>query len=252
MTRIPVTRWSWVLVTVLMFPVIAQFGMAQTSTGEIDVTVVDTSGAVIPNATVIVRGAQTGNVVRQLKTNSVGSATAPLLPPATYNLDVEARGFERLARNGIRLNVGATVSLKLGLQTGGVTQTVTVVGQTPLLQEKSAVLSQTFNQAAIRQLPISGRNYLELGNLVAGAVPSHGSRDDTFSMYGNSGIQNAFLLDGARNQSYIRGLDTGVSGGSGVLASRDAYRPPLDALQEMSVQGSNFSAEYGASAGAVV
>jgi hypothetical protein len=225
---------------------------AQTSTGEIDITVVDSTGAVVPNATVTISGAQTGNVVRRLKTNDAGIATAPLLPPAIYNINVEATGFERLARNGINLNVGGTVSLKLELQTGGVTQTVTVVGQTPLLQEKSAVLSETFNQTAIRELPISGRNYLQLGNLVAGAVPSHGSRDDTFSMYGNSGIQNAFLLDGARNQSYIRGLDTGVGGGSAVLASRDAYRPPLDALQEMSVQASNFSAEYGASAGAVV
>ncbi|HEX7359791.1 MAG TPA: TonB-dependent receptor [Bryobacteraceae bacterium] len=243
---------GWAALTAILLFVSAPFGSAQTSTGEIDVTVVDATGAVVPDATVTVKGAQTGNVVRRLKTNNLGSATAPLLPPATYDLDVEATGFERLARNGIRLNVGATVSLKLALQTGGVSQTVTVVGETPLLQEKSAVISQTFNQTAIRQLPISGRNYLQLGNLVAGAVPSHGSRDDTFSMYGNSGIQNAFLLDGARNQSYIRGLDTGVGGGSGVLAARDAYRPPLDALQEMSVHSSNFSAEYGASAGAVV
>ena len=226
--------------------------LAQTSTGEIDVTVIDASGGVVPNAAVTITGAETGNVVRQLKTSDVGTAEAPLLPPATYNLEVQAHGFDRLAHNGITLNVGATVNLSLKLQTGGTTQTITVVGEAPLLQEKSAVLSQSFDQTAIRQLPISGRNYLELGNLVAGAVPSNGSRDNTFSMYGNSGIQNAFLLDGARNQSYIRGLDSGVSGGNAVVASRDAYRPPLDALQEMSVQASNFSAEYGASAGAVV
>ncbi|HZQ52038.1 MAG TPA: TonB-dependent receptor [Bryobacteraceae bacterium] len=243
---------SRLVVSIAISVLLVGISLAQTSTGEIDVTVVDSSGAVVPNATVIVTGAQTGNVVRTLKTDNAGIAAAPLLPPATYNLDVEANGFERLARNGINLNVGATVSLKLQLQTGGVTETVTVVGQTPLLQEKSAVLAETFNQTAIRQLPISGRSYLELGNLVAGAVPSSGSRDNTFSIYGNSGIQNAFLLDGARNQSYIRGLDTGVSGGNPVLASRDAYRPPLDALQEMSVQTSNFSAEYGASAGAVI
>src|SRR5581483_11846731 len=206
-----------VIMTVLMFSVLPQLGKTQTSTGEIDLTVLDSSGAMIPNATVIITGAQTGNVVRRLKTDNAGIAAAPLLPPSTYNLDVEANGFERLARNGINLNVGATVSLKLQLQTGGVTGTVTVVGQTPLLQEKSAVLAETFNQTAIRQLPISGRSYLELGNLVAGAVPSSGSRDNTFSIYGNSGIQNAFLLDGARNQSYIRGLDTGVSGGNPVL-----------------------------------
>jgi Carboxypeptidase regulatory-like domain len=231
------------LVVLLAFFILSHPAEAQTSTGEIDITVVDPSGAVIPNTTVNITGAETGNLVRRLKTNSVGTARAPLLPPGTYNITAAAPGFQRLVRSGITLNVGSTVNLKLALQTGGVTQTVTVVGQTPMLQEKSAVLSQTINQTALRQLPLEGRNYLKLGNLLPGAVPSHGSRDDTFSMYGNSGIQNAFVLDGARNQNYLRGLDN---------RARDAVRPPLDALQEMTVQSSNFSAEYGAAAGAVI
>lgn len=243
---------SSVLIAIAMLFAIGEIATAQTSTAEIDITVLDPTGAIIPNATLTVTGAETGNIVRQLKTNSIGTASVPLLPPGAYNITAMAPGFSRLVRKGINLNVGATLNLKMALQTGAVTETVTVVGQTPLLEERSAVLSQTINQTAIRQLPITGRNYLELGNLVAGAVPSHGSRDNTFSMYGNSGIQNAFLLDGARNQSYIRGLDSGVVGGNPVVGARDAYRPPLDALQEMSVQTSNFSAEYGSSAGAVV
>ena len=227
----------------LLLFISGQFLVAQTSTGEIDITVVDQTGAVIPGASIIIKGAETGNVVRQLKTNSVGAANAPLLPPGSYDISATDSGFRRLARNGIDLNVGTTLNLRLALQTGSATQTVTVVGRTPLLQEKSAVLSHTINQTALRELPLEGRNYLRLGNLLAGAVPSHGSRDDTFSMYGNSGIQNAFVLDGARNQNYLRGLDN---------RARDAVRPPLDALQEMTVQSSNFSAEYGASAGAVI
>lgn len=236
----------------LIFFANGQFAPAQTSTGEIDITAVDPSGAIIPNATLIITGAETGNIVRRLKTSDVGTASAPLLPPGTYDITAAAPGFQQLVRKGITLNVGTIPTLRLELQPGSITQTVTISGQTPLLEEKSSALSQTINQTAIRQLPISGRNYLQLGNLVAGAAPSHGSRDNTFSVYGNSGIQNAFLLDGARNQSYIRGLDSGVSGGNSVVGARDAYRPPLDALQEMSVQTSNFSAEYGASAGAVV
>lgn len=95
----------------------------------------------------------------------------------------------------------------------------------------------------IVQLPLNGRNYLELGRLAAGAIPSQGSRDQTFSAYGNGGLQNAFLMDGARNESYLRGLDN---------RARDILRPPLDALAEFQVQTSNFSAEFGASAGAIV
>lgn len=241
-----------VLISIFLFLAVGNIVVAQTSTGEIDMTVVDPSGAVIPNATVTITGAETGNVVRRLKTNRVGVATAPLLPAGIYNMTATAPGFRQLVRTDIRLNVGSTLSLTLALRTGQVTQKVTVVGRTPLLQEKSAVLTQTINQTAIRELPLPGRNYLQLGDLVAGAVPSNGSKDDSFSMYGLSGLQNAFLLDGARNQSYIRGLDTGVGGGNPVVGARDAYRPPLDALQEVTVQSSNFSAEYGASAGAVV
>ncbi|MGH8311187.1 MAG: TonB-dependent receptor, partial [Steroidobacteraceae bacterium] len=95
----------------------------------------------------------------------------------------------------------------------------------------------------MQQLPLNGRNYLQLGNLTAGAVPNTRSRDRTFSAYGNRGLQNAFLLDGARNQNYLRGLDN---------RARDAMRPSLEAISEFKVQTSNFSAEFGASAGAIV
>lgn len=245
-------RISVLALLVIAFCTLARNAPAQTSTGEIDVTVVDPSGAVIPNAKVAIMGANTGNLVRQLVTNGEGIASAPLLRSDTYNLTISAPGFRVLKRNGIVLRVGTIVSLRLTLETGSTTQTVTVVGKTPLLQEKSGALSQTIGQTEIEQLPLNGRNYLELGNLVPGAVPSHGSRDDTFSINGNSGIQNAFLLDGARNQNYIRGLDSGVNGGNPVLPTRDAYRPPLDAIAEFTVETSNYSAEYGASAGAVV
>lgn len=226
--------------------------MAQTSTGEIDVTVADASGAVIPNATVSILGANTGNIARQLTTNAEGIAAAPLLRPSTYNITASATGFRPLIRRGVELRVGVIVSLKLTLEVGNATQTVTVSGQTPVLQTSTGSLSQTINQTSVVQLPLNGRDYLKLGNLLPGAVPSHGSRDDSFSMYGNSGMQNAFLLDGAMNVNYIRGQDTGVNGGNPVVGARDAYRPPLDALQEVSVQTSNFSAEYGSSAGAIV
>ena len=99
------------------------------------------------------------------------------------------------------------------------------------------------SEKQIIDLPLNGRNYLALANLTAGVIPSTGSRDQTFSAYGNTGLQNAFLLDGGRNENYLRGLDN---------RARDMIRPPLDALQEFSVQTSNFSAEFGAAAGGVV
>ncbi len=216
---------------------------AQTSTGEIDIAVEDPSGAVVPKATIAITGSDTGNLVRTLTTGDRGLAEAPLLPPGAYDVAVSVPGFEKLVRRGIVLHVGDVLNLRLTLTPGSTTEEVTVVGQTPLLEEKSVTLGQVMEEREMVQLPLNGRNYLDLGRLAPGAIPSQGSRDQTFSAYGNTGLQNAFLIDGARNDNYLRGLDN---------RARDMLRPPLDALSEFQVQTSNYSAEFGASAGAVV
>src|SRR5208337_4207321 len=79
---------------------------AQTSTGQMDITVMDASGAVIPGATVTISGTETGNVVRTLKTNDVGVANAPLLRPSLYTITVNVQGFKELVRKGVILRVG--------------------------------------------------------------------------------------------------------------------------------------------------
>ncbi|HKE23994.1 MAG TPA: TonB-dependent receptor [Bryobacteraceae bacterium] len=216
---------------------------AQTSTGEIDISVQDTTGAIIPKAAIAITGSQSGNVARTISTNDLGLAQAPLLPPGNYDIAVTAPGFEKLVRRGIVLLVGDVLDLRLTLTPGATTEQVTVIGQTPLLETKSDTLGEVVEQQSLVTLPLNGRNYLDLGRLAAGAIPSQGSRDQTISAYGNSGLQNAFLMDGARNVNYLRGLDN---------RARDMLRPPLDALSEFQVQTSNYSAEFGASAGAVI
>ncbi len=236
-------RDSRILLTVVLATIAASIASAQTSTGQIDITIQDASGAVIPKASVTITGSQTGNLARTLITNEAGLAAAPLLPPGEYDVAVTAAGFEKLQRRGIVVRVGDVLDLRLTLTPGSTTQEITVVGQTPLLETKSATLGQVMQEREMVQLPLNGRNYLDLGRLAAGAVPAQGSRDQTFAAYGNTGLQNAFLLDGARNDNYLRGLDN---------RARDMLRPPLDALSEFQVQTSNYSAEFGASAGAVV
>ncbi|MCC6538199.1 MAG: TonB-dependent receptor [Bryobacterales bacterium] len=146
-------------------------------------------------------------------------------------------------RTGIVLRVDDALNLRLTLEPGAVSDSVSVVAAAELLEERSSTVGQVVDEKTMQQLPLNGRNYLQLGNLSAGAVPNTRSRDRTFSAYGNRGLQNAFLLDGARNQNYLRGLDN---------RQRDAMRPQLEAISEFKVQTSNYSAEYGASAGAVV
>jgi hypothetical protein len=217
--------------------------MAQTSTGAIAGSVQDPSGAVIVGADVRIVGSDTGEIARVLQTNEEGSFTAPLLRPGRYTVEVSYAGFKTLSRTGLALRVDEVATLLLTLEPGGVNEQVTVTAEAPLLEQSTHTVGQVVDSDTILQLPLNGRNYLQLGNLTAGAVPNSRSRDLTFSAYGNRGLQNAFLLDGARNQNYLRGLDN---------RQRDAMRPSLEAIAEFKVQTSNFSAEYGASAGAVV
>lgn len=216
---------------------------AQTSTGELAVTVSDATGAVVPNATVTVTGSQTGNVLRTLSSNDHGLVNAPLIPPGDYDVSVTAPGFKTTLRRSIPVSANSVQNIQVTLETGSTNQEITVTGQAPLVEEKSATLAQVITARQLIELPLNGRNYLAVANLTAGAIPSSGSRDQTFSAYGNTGLQNAFLLDGARNENYLRGLDN---------RTRDMVRPPLDALSEFTVQTSNYSAEFGAAAGGVV
>ncbi|HLJ13859.1 MAG TPA: TonB-dependent receptor, partial [Bryobacteraceae bacterium] len=215
---------------------------AQSSTGEIDVTVVDATDAVITDAQVTISGAETGNVVRTLPTNTSGLAAVPLLNPGTYDIKVEKGGFKTTLRKGVILQVTEVVAIRVTLELGATTQSVTVAGVTPLVDTVTNTQGQVVNSTTIQQLPLNGRNYTQLAVLTAGTVPSV-NKDQSFSAFGNRGMQNEYLLDGGLNESFIRGIDN---------HQRDAMRPSLEAIEEFKVQTSNYSAEYGASAGGVV
>jgi hypothetical protein len=107
------------------------------------------------------------------------------MPPGSYDIAITA-GLEKLVRRSIVVHVGDIVNLPFTLMPGSATEQITVVGQTPLLEEKSVTLGQVMEEREIVQLPLNGRNYLDLGRLAA--VPKQGSRNQTFSAYGNTGL----------------------------------------------------------------
>src|SRR3954464_14061629 len=128
------------LATLLSFAVLGVF--AQTSTGELDVRVLDSSGAVVPAAKVELTTGETQSVARVLTTNGDGVAAATFLPPGTYSVSVSAAGFQKLAQTGIAVRVGETVSLPITVTPGQTTDTVTVTGEPPLVEQRSATLAQ--------------------------------------------------------------------------------------------------------------
>jgi hypothetical protein len=197
------------LLGMVLLVVLSSTVLAQTSTGGISITVSDPMNAVVAGATVSIKGSTTGNVVRTLQTDGAGLATAPLLPPGTYDITVSAAGFKQLTRTQIPVNVGQITDLRIQLMTGSRQQSVTVTGAAPLIQDTTSTVSQVISSQQMLQVPLNGRSYLTVANLSAGAAPTVGGKDHTFNAYGNSGMQNAFLLDGARNVNYIRGTDNG-------------------------------------------
>ena len=218
---------------------IGQLLCGQSSTGDINVTLTDASNAAVEGANITITGVQTGALVRQLKSNTSGLAQASLLNPGTYEIRIEKEGFKTVVRTGLVLRVTDVLGIHIQLEVGAVTQSVVVAGEAPLVDTASNAQGQVISSQTMQQLPLNGRNYLQLAVMTAGTVPSN-NKDQSFSAFGNRGMQNVYLLDGGLNESYIRGIDN---------HQRDAVRPQLEAIQEFKVQTSNYSAEYGSSAG---
>ena len=132
---------------------LAAVAPAQNSTGSISITIVDSSGAAVPGATVTVTGTDTGAQLRQLKSNGLGIAEVPLVPPGRYNVDISAPGFKSFQQAAVDVQVGATVSLAPALQIGASSEVVTVTGQTPLIEDKSQTVQQVIESKELTGHP---------------------------------------------------------------------------------------------------
>ncbi|HXM21963.1 MAG TPA: TonB-dependent receptor [Terriglobales bacterium] len=218
-------------------------------------TIKDSSGAVVPQATVVIKNVATG-VTTQLATNPDGFYTAANLLPGDYEVTISARGFNTERRTGISLTVGAQQVFDLALHVGSATKEVIVVtAEAPAVQLSSSDISAVVNATTVRELPLNGRSWTDLAELQPGVnaiqtQPSFASGTDR----GNRGFgqqltisgarpqQNNYRLDGVSLNDYANGAPGSVLGGS----------LGVDAIQEFSVLTSNYSAEYGKTSGGVV
>ncbi len=199
----------------------------------------DPSGAAVPDAAVTAIHLQTG--LRQSRSTSVeGLFSLPALPVGQYRLEVEKPGFQRYVREGITLAVNDVVNLDVVLKLGATTEAVTVTAAAPLLETQVGGIRGLVDQQRIVDLPLNGRNITQLMSIQAGVILRASS-------YGEG---DAFVVSGSRQSGVYWLMDSGMN--------TDSYRnfsgnfPNPDAIQEFSVQKTNFSAEYGNAMGAVV
>ena len=228
--------------SLMLFPVLQ--ARAQQTTADILGTVTDSTGAVIPGAAVVVQNVGTG-AKRTTQAGKDGAYVVSDLAVGTYSVTITANGFNTYSVPTLDLSGSNRARVDAKLQPGSVSQTVTVETQAAALQTDSAIMAQTVNNTAVQDLPLNGRNFAELETLVPGANdgPETGSLDDrmprsALSVNGQSEILNQQLIDGADNTERI--------------IHQVGVRPSIDSIQELDIQTSNYSAEFGSTAGGVV
>jgi hypothetical protein len=219
----------------------------QVYAGSITGLVQDPSGAVVPNASVVLTDADKG-VQYSAVTDSAGRYLLRALPPSTYNIRIQAHGFQSEVQHGIVLVVNQNLTLNVGLRVGAAGETVEVTGQAPVLATEDAVTGQNLDRKVINDLPLIGRSVFDLALLTPGVTQPAGNT------FGPNTMANNFISDGGRNAQadvLIDGVSTvGVEQNTAIV--NPLYTPSVDAVQEFKVQQSNFSAEVGFTAGTVV
>src|SRR6202140_262833 len=241
------TAVSRLLFATFMLLLFSVFVLAQSTTGRILGTVTDPSGAAVAGATVVVTDVQRGTS-RTVTTDQSGSYAVPDLQPGTYEIRVEVKGFKTVQRPSVQIEVATDVRADFTLQTGQVTETVTITEESPLLNTTSSTLGGTLSNKEINDLPLNGRNYENLLQLRPGVMRYPGGGFSTTSTDGLRAEDNAYFIEGLFNSEPFSGQ--GIINGAGI-AGDSATILPIDAIQEFNVQ-ENPPAEYGWKPGAVV
>jgi Carboxypeptidase regulatory-like domain/TonB dependent receptor len=219
---------------------------AQTTNGQINGTVTDSSGAVVPQAELGLTNQGTSQL-RTALTDSAGLYIVPQLPPGIYDITVKKQGFATENRPNVQLQVNQNATLNFSLKVSSSAETIQVTGAPPALNTTSATLSDVVGHEATVDLPLNGREFTQLALLTPGAAPIQDSQQAGFaviqgaggispSVNGQRGEQNNFTMDGLLNNQLFTNIW--------------AISPPPDALQEFNVQSHITDAQFAISSGA--
>jgi hypothetical protein len=233
-----------VLFTILILGLFVSSAFAQ-ATGQITGVVADNSGGVVPGVTVTAVEAGTG-VSRETVTGANGRYQFAAMRPTTYEIRAELTGFRTVRQTDVILAANQNLTLNITLELGDLSETVTVAGEAASVDISSATIAEVVDSKRIVELPLNGRDAARLSMLVAGMVVTQVDQESgktipgalRLSTNGTESRQASFRLDGTNHtDSYFQ---------------QNQPFPFPDALQEFSIQTSNYSAAQGASAGAVV
>jgi len=230
----------------LLLTLFATALLAQEITGNISGTVTDPSGSIIPNANVTATNTGTG-VARTTQTTSAGVFFLNNMPVGNYRLSVEAAGFKKHDETGIRLDVNDRLNFAIKMEIGALSEAVEVSAAAAQLQTETGEVSNLIGAAQTQAMPLNGRVFSQLVDLVPGVVAESGRVPGGVGLDSNTNVaingsqtnSNLWLIDGQNN------MDIGSN-------AQNVVTPPLDALEEFKVLRNNFSAEFGQVTGGVI
>jgi outer membrane receptor protein involved in Fe transport len=222
------------------------------STAGLSGTIRDATGAVIPGAQIGIVNLETG-IRREASSNAAGNYEVPLLQPGTYRLTVQKEGFKAVTRDGLRLEVNQQARIELTMELGSVSETIEVSAAAPLLESNTSSLGTVVESRAVADLPLNGRNFVQLailgtgvngvgyaatGTIGGGTRPVDLRPGGELFSNGNRESSNNYMLDGVDNNFRRNGVIT--------------LRPSVDEVREFKIQTNMFAAEQGRNPGATV
>jgi hypothetical protein len=233
------------LLSILSVLLLSTGAFAQEFRGTISGTVTDPSGAVVPGASVVITETQTGTINRTTS-DSAGLYVVPFLAPGEYSITATKAGFEAFTRGGVTLQAQEHPIINLALAVGSASQTVTVTGEPPLVDQANASIGQVISTESVADLPLNGRTPVALAELSVGVITTS-APGQTHPFDNNAG--NAWSIGGTPNQVSEVLLDGSPDL---TLLGAQAYSPTQDSVQEVSVRPFDTDASFGHTIGGVI
>ncbi|HWZ46371.1 MAG TPA: TonB-dependent receptor [Candidatus Saccharimonadales bacterium] len=239
--KVAFSPWMLLLCVFLSASAFAQ------TTASIIGTVTDPSGAAVVGAKITVKNAAQG-IERSAESGSAGGFEVPALPPGSYSVSVDAKGFQKQQANNLVLAVSQNSVQNFNLTVASSAEVVTVEATSPIIETTTMTVGQTIDQHTVQEIPLNGRHFVDLGLLIPGSVtppqngfltaPLRGQGSFAFNTAGNREDTVNFLVNGINLNDMVQNQIT--------------FQPSINTVSEFKVDNSTYSAEYGRNSGAIV
>ncbi|HYV83734.1 MAG TPA: TonB-dependent receptor [Pyrinomonadaceae bacterium] len=217
------------------------------STTTVQGTVTDSKGAVLPNATVVVRNKNT-STERTVQTDSDGNYQVAALPVGLYAIEVRIQGFKTQVADQVTLEVARTITQNFQMDVGAISEQVQVSSDVPVIETSTTSVGTVINQRTVQEIPLNGRHFVDLGLLIPGSVTPPQNGFLTAPLRG----QGSFAINTAGNrEDTVNFMINGINLND-MVQNQITFQPSINTVQEFKADNSTFSAEYGRNSGAIV